>query len=104
MGKTRLAREFAREHGGVAVLDDARPEDVRDEATVATAREPLGVPDERVYVVKPLAEAPAVELYREHAADVDASYAELAQRVRELGRLPAAIERAARRLRGSARR
>ena len=96
IGKTRLAHEFAREHGGVAVLDDARAEDVDGAApTVATARAPLGVPGEHVYPLRPLAEAPAIELFRELAPSVDASYAELAELVRELRRIPAAIERAA---------
>jgi hypothetical protein len=53
------------------------------------------VPGEQVYRLKPLAEAPAVELLREHAPSLDASYAELAVAVRELGRLPGAIVRAA---------
>ncbi len=95
VGKTRLARDFAREHGGVVVLDDALPEDVGEEPTIATAREPLGVPGEQVYRLRPLAEAPAIELFREHAPGLDASYVELAERVRALGRLPGAIERAA---------
>jgi predicted ATPase len=95
VGASRLARDFAREHGGVVVLDDARAGDVPDAPAIATAREPLGVPGERVYPLRPLAEAPAVELFREHAPALDASYAELAQRVRALGLLPAAIVRAA---------
>ena len=77
------------------MLDDARSVDLGDAPTIATARGPLGVPDERVYALKPLAEAPAVELFREHAPGLEASYAELVARVRELGRLPGAIELAA---------
>ncbi len=77
------------------VLDDAQREDVGDDPAIATAREPLGVPGEQVYRLRPLAEAPAVELFREHAPGSGASYAELAARVRAVGRLPAAIERAA---------
>jgi predicted ATPase len=77
------------------VLDDARAEDVGDAPAIATARGPLGVPGERVYVLKPLAEAPAVQLFRELARGDERAYAELAALVRGLGRLPAAIERAA---------
>ena len=95
VGASRLARDFAREHGGVVVLDDARGRDLPEGPAIATAREPLGVPGERVYPLRPLAEAPAVELYREHAPALAASYAELARRVRALGFLPAAIVRAA---------
>jgi predicted ATPase len=77
------------------VLDDARAEDVGDVPAIATARERLGVPEERVYPLKPLAEAPAVQLFRELAPRDQRAYAELADLVRGLGRLPAAIERAA---------
>jgi predicted ATPase len=95
VGKSRLAREFAVEHGSIAVLDDARAGEVGAYPAIATAPEPLGVPGEHVYRLKPLAEAPAIELFRAHAQALEASYAELAALVRELGRLPAAIERAA---------
>jgi hypothetical protein len=53
------------------------------------------VAGEHVYRLRPLAESPAIELFREHAPELDASYDELAERVRELGRLPGAIVRAA---------
>ena len=86
------------------MLDDARPEDVTGEPAIATAAAELGVEGEHAYRVRPLAEAPAVELFREHAPWLEASYADLAARVRALGRLPAAIERDATGLRGSARR
>jgi predicted ATPase len=103
VGKTRLAREFAGEHGGLSVLDDAHAEHVGDAPAIATARGPLGVPGERVYMLKPLAEAPAVQLFRELAPGDDRAYAELAALVRELGRLPGAIERAAAESRRTAR-
>jgi MoxR-like ATPase len=56
------------------------------------AEEPLGRPDEHVYRLKPLAEAPAVELYRELAGDEETPYAEIAELTRGVGRLPGAIE------------
>jgi len=66
---------------------------------LATGREPLHVPDERVYPLRPLAEAPAVELFRQRAeaADrgFDAPYDVIAAICRRLGGLPLAIERAA---------
>jgi hypothetical protein len=77
------------------VLDDARAEDVGDAPAIATARGALGIPGEWVYVLKPLGEAPAIQLYRELAPRDERAYAELAVLVRGLGRLPAAIERVA---------
>ena len=56
-----------------------------------TAPAPLGLPGEQVYGLRPLAEAPAVELYRVLHDDEETSYAELASRCRAVGNLPAAI-------------
>jgi predicted ATPase len=66
---------------------------------VATSREPLHVGGEREYPLRPLAEAPAVELFRQRATaaepDFEASYAELADICARLDSLPLAIELAA---------
>ena len=96
IGKTRLALAFAGEHSFVRVVDDANVHDAAGDAVLATAREPLHVSGERVYRVRPLAEAPAVELYRALAGDARTPYAELALRVAALGGVPAAIVDAAR--------
>jgi predicted ATPase len=70
---------------------------------VATSREPLHVGGEREYPLRPLAEAPAVELFRQRATasalDFEASYAELADVCARLDQLPLAIELAAARAR-----
>jgi predicted ATPase len=97
VGKTRLAREVAAElDGDVQLLDQVTETNAR---AIATGREPLGVPGERVYKLRPLAEAPAVELFRQHATaanpSFDASYADIAEACLRLGRLPGAIVRAA---------
>jgi predicted ATPase len=66
---------------------------------VATSREPLHVGGERECPLRPLAEAPAVELFRQRATasapDFEASYAELADVCARLDSLPLAIELAA---------
>jgi predicted ATPase len=66
---------------------------------VVTSREALQIAGEREYSLRPLAEAPAVELFRQRAAasapDFDASYAELADVCARLDSLPLAIELAA---------
>jgi hypothetical protein len=66
---------------------------------LATAEEPLGLPAERAYRLRPLAEAPAVELFGQRAEvaapGFDAPYAEVARVCRRVGRLPLAIELAA---------
>jgi predicted ATPase len=66
---------------------------------VATSREALRIGGEREYPLRPLAEAPAVELFRQRATaaapDFDASYAELADLCARLDALPLAIELAA---------
>jgi hypothetical protein len=76
-----------------------------EQVSLATAEEPRGLPGERVYRLRPLAEAPAVELFREHAETAapgfDAPYAELARLCRRIGRLPLAIELAAARPRAA---
>jgi predicted ATPase len=105
IGKTRFANECARELA-VRVADDATPTDVGAlggaAAVIATAREPLGLDGEHVYELRPLAEAPAVELLRASAEaldpDFDAPWAELARVARRVGRVPAALEAAAREL------
>ena len=55
---------------------------------VATANEPRGLPGEHEYRLPPLAEAPAVEPYRQLSGDYESSYAELAALSAELGRVP----------------
>jgi predicted ATPase len=66
---------------------------------VATSREPLRIGGESVYSLRPLAEAPAVELFRQRATaaapDFDASYSELADVCARVDFLPLAIELAA---------
>ena len=66
---------------------------------VATSREALRIGGEREYPLRSLAEAPAVELFRQRATaaapDFDASYAELAELCARLDSLPLAIELAA---------
>jgi predicted ATPase len=99
VGKTRFAQEVAAELGGdVYFVDDATqvPSDTR---VLATSREPLGISGEHPYRLRPLAEAPAVELFRQVATaanpDFDASYEEIAAACVRLGRLPGAIVQAA---------
>jgi predicted ATPase len=70
---------------------------------LVTSREPLHLRGEREYPLRPLAEAPAVELFRQRARaiepDFDAGYGELADVCRRLDQLPLAIELAAARTR-----
>jgi predicted ATPase len=61
---------------------------------VVTSREPLRISGEREYALRPLAEAPAVELFRQRVS-TDASYQELAALCDRLDNLPLAIELAA---------
>jgi class 3 adenylate cyclase len=69
---------------------------------LATSREPLRVAGEREFPLRTLAEAPAVELFRQRAAairpDFDAPYDEIAVLCRRLDGLPLAIELAAARV------
>ncbi len=69
---------------------------------VATSRQPLHVAGERLLLLRPLAEAPAVELFRRHASavrpDFDAPFDELAQIVGRLEGVPLALELAAARV------
>ena len=62
---------------------------------IATSREPLRIAGEREYSLRPLAEAPAVELFRQRVETHDAGYRELAELCRRLDNLPLAIELAA---------
>jgi predicted ATPase len=99
VGKTRFAHEVAAELG-VIVVDDAVAAEVRAAApVVATSRERLGLAGEREYRLRPLAEAPAVELFRQRASAInpsfDESYEDVAAVCARLGRLPRAIEQAA---------
>ena len=68
-------------------------------AVLVTSREPLHIAGEREYPLAPLAESPAVELFRQRAeaitADFAADYRELAELCDRLDRLPLAIELAA---------
>jgi predicted ATPase len=70
---------------------------------LGTSREPLRTTAEREYPLRPLAEAPAVELFRQRAEaarpDFAASYDELAQICARLDNLPLTIELAAARIR-----
>jgi predicted ATPase len=61
---------------------------------VVTSREPLRIAGEREYALRPLAEAPAVELFRQRVT-TDATYHEVATLCRRLDNLPLAIELAA---------
>jgi predicted ATPase/class 3 adenylate cyclase len=69
---------------------------------LTTSREPLRVAGEREFPLKPLAEAPAVELFRQRAEAVlpgfSADYGRLAEISRRLDSLPLAIELAAARV------
>ena len=69
---------------------------------VVTSREPLRIADEREFPLRPLAEAPAVELFRQRAEGVlpgfTAEYGRLAEICRRLDNLPLAIELAAARV------
>jgi predicted ATPase len=69
---------------------------------LATSREPLRVAGERELPLRTLAEAPAVELFRQRALatrpDFDAPYDEIAELCRRLDSLPLAIELAAARV------
>jgi len=101
VGKTRFAHEVAAElDGDVQVVDDADGAEIPSHSRVlATRREGLGAPGERVYRLRPLAEAPAVELFRQRATEAnpsfDASYADIAAACVRLGRLPGPILQAA---------
>ena len=101
VGKTRFAQEVVAElEGEVELLDDALAAQLpTDSRVVATSREPLGAPGEHSYRLRPLAEAPAVELFRQLATAAnpafDASYEEIAAACVRLGRLPGAIVQAA---------
>jgi predicted ATPase len=71
-------------------------------SVIATSREPLRIAGEREFPLKPLAEAPAVELFRRRAEAVlpgfTAEYGHLAEICRRLDSLPLAIELAAARV------
>jgi predicted ATPase/class 3 adenylate cyclase len=77
----------------------AHASDVR---VLATSREPLRVAGERELPLRTLAEAPAVELFRQRAVavrpDFDAPYDEIAEVCTRLDSLPLAIELAAARV------
>lgn len=84
VGKRRFAAELALELGQVS------------DVTLQTSEHPLDLPGERPYRLRPLAESPAVELFRQRAeaatADFVATYSERADLCRRLGRLPLSIE------------
>ena len=73
---------------------------------LVTSREPLHIAGEREYPVPPLAEAPAVELFRERAQavdpDLDVPWETASAIVERLDRLPLAIELAAARVKALA--
>jgi predicted ATPase len=66
---------------------------------LVTSREPLHLGRERTYPLRPLAESPAVELFRRRAAaldpDFEAAYEQLAELCARLDNLPLALELAA---------
>ncbi len=101
VGKTRFAREVAAElDGDVQLVDDADLAEITSPGRVlATSRDRLGAPGEHSYRLRPLAEAPAVELFRQRATEAnpsfDASYADIAAACVRLGRLPGLILQAA---------
>jgi predicted ATPase len=99
VGKSRFALEVVAELEGDVSLVDGASRVPTDSRVLATSRERLGLPGERVYRLRPLAEAPAVELFRQRATEAnpsfDASYAELAAVCERLGRLLGAIVQAA---------
>lgn len=84
--------------GDVARLLSACP----NLSVLTTSREPLRIAGEREFPLKPLAEAPAVELFRQRAEAVlpqfSAEYDLLAEICRRLDSLPLAIELAAARV------
>jgi len=71
-------------------------------AVLATSREPMRIAGEHEFRIRPLAEAPAVELFRQRAQaaryDFDADYRQLAAICERLDNLPLAIELAAARM------
>ena len=71
-------------------------------AVLATSREPLRIAGEREFRLRPLAEAPSVELFRQRAVaaryDFEADYHLLASICSRLDNLPLAIELAAARI------
>ncbi|HET9324219.1 MAG TPA: tetratricopeptide repeat protein [Gaiellaceae bacterium] len=71
-------------------------------AVLSTSREPLRIAGEREFRLRPLAEAPAVELFRQRAVatryDFEADYRLLAAICARLDNLPLAIELAAARI------
>jgi predicted ATPase/class 3 adenylate cyclase len=75
----------------------------RELALVATSREPLRTTAEREYPLRPLSEAPAVELFRRRAEAVrpefEATYEQLTEICTRVDNLPLAIELAAARSR-----
>ena len=101
VGKTRFAEEVVAElDSAVELVDDADATQLPTHPRVlATSLERLGVPGEHVYRLRPLAEAPAVELFRQRATEVNqdftAGYEEVADACLRLGRLPGAIVQAA---------
>jgi predicted ATPase len=72
-------------------------------ALLATSREPLRLKAEREYPLRPLAEAPAVELFRRRAQAIEpefqVEYGRLTELCDRLERMPLAIELAAARVR-----
>jgi hypothetical protein len=77
-GKKRLAKAI------ISEAPDAR-------SAIRVAPRPLGLPGEREYPLRPLAEAPAVELYRLVSGDDETPYKEVAALTRETGRYPGDI-------------
>jgi predicted ATPase/class 3 adenylate cyclase len=75
----------------LAALQTASP----DVVLLVTSREPLHIAGEREYQLPPLAESPAVELFRQRAFSIDADYPQLVELCERVDRLPLAIELAA---------
>ena len=76
VGKTRFAEEVVAElDSPVELVDDADATQLPASPRVlATSLERLGVPGEHVYRLRPLAEAPAVELFRQRATEVNPDF------------------------------
>lgn len=77
--------------GKTRLIEAALEEDPAARGRLRESAEALGDPGERVLRLRPLAEAPAVELLRELSGDESTPYAELAAEARKAGNLPGAI-------------
>jgi predicted ATPase len=104
-GEVRLVDGFDRAVHSAASLADALADDPRLRLLV-TSREPPGLPGGWVLALRPLPEAPAVELFRQRVRSVapglEVDYETAVAMCERVGRLPRAIESAAVELAGTA--